>query len=161
MTRKSGSFQVLEQLKHSNIAWFIVFAHGSGGMTVNIMRFVRVRASAGYVVIASDNMSASKFRSRDSGGSFKRGDDLDYWHKNLIYTSDAHCQHAYSIKSRSVLDDPAKYNDFYENVFQARAIELNQILENYPFFIKKRGIFLAGTSEGAMTVARRDSDLNT
>jgi len=46
------------------------------------------------------------------------------------------------------------YKDLYEKVFRERAALLGVILDRLPVFIKKRGVFLAGTSEGAMTVAR-------
>mmetsp|Transcript_11927 Transcript_11927/g.29378 ORF Transcript_11927/g.29378 Transcript_11927/m.29378 type:complete len:562 (-) Transcript_11927:192-1877(-) len=154
IVQRAHSFHVLNKLKFTNVSGFIVFLHGSGGMTVNNMRYVRMWAAMGYVVIAPDNMSASEFRHRDSAGLFTIDDDLDYWSKNLVYTSGTEGEHAYSTKSKSVLEDPVKYKDLYEEVFRTRAAELGVILDRLPVFIRRRGVFLAGTSEGAMTIAR-------
>jgi len=154
VTRRVHSFDVLNKLKYADMAGFIVYKHGSGGMTVNNMRYVRMWAAMGYVVIAPDAMTSSSSRHRDPAGLFTIESDLDYWSKNLIYTSTTVGSSAYSTKSKSVLEDPIKYKDLYEKVFRERAALLGVILDRLPVFIKKRGVFLAGTSEGAMTVAR-------
>ena len=59
-------------------------------------------------------------------------------------------------KNAEVLKDPQEYKDMYEKCYQLRRSELHFIIARLPKWVLSQGIFLGGTSEGAMTVTRFD-----
>jgi hypothetical protein len=83
-------------------------------------------------------------------------DDTNYWTGDLMYASGGSGTATYSTKAESVLDDPDAYRDLYEKCFQLRRSELHFTIGTLPLWVKTKGFFLGGTSEGAMTVARFD-----
>ena len=54
------------------------------------------------------------------------------------------------------MEDPGEYKEMYEKCYQLRRLELHFIIARLPQWALSQGIFLGGTSEGAMTVARFD-----
>jgi len=119
-------------------------------------------ARMGMLVIAPDgfaypkNTPMGKLRHKDIQPLKLATDNVDYWAGDLIYCSDASGADTYSTKADSVLHDPDRYRQLYERCYQLRRSELHFIIGRLPPFIKTRGFFLAGTSEGAMSVARFD-----
>jgi len=146
---------VLDSLEHT-VNGLVIFMHGSGGMTGNNLRFARVLANLGYLVIAPDGMASSSYRRRDLCGLTKEGSATDYWNDNLVYSSSTSGEYAYNTQVETVLEDPQKYKALYEKVYRMRAGELHYVLQHLPTFVNNTGVFIMGTSEGAMTVARFD-----
>lgn len=152
----------LERLKFCNLRGALIYCHGSGGCSWDNMRICRMIARLGILVIAPDgfaypkNTAMGKLRHKDLQTLHKATDDVDYWAGDLIYASDSSGEATYSTKADSVLADPAKYCDLYERCFQLRRSELHFIIQRLPQYMKTRGFFLGGTSEGGMSVARFD-----
>jgi len=160
--RSKQSLRLLERLKFCNLRGTLVYAHGSGGCSWDNMRICRMIARLGCLVVAPDgfaypkNTAMGELRHKDTLPLHKEGDNIDYWEGDLIYCSDATGSSNYSTKAESVLESPTKYCDLYERCYQLRRSELHFTIRNLPQFIKTRGFFLGGTSEGGMTIARFD-----
>jgi len=73
-----------------------------------------------------------------------------------VYSSSTSGEYAYNTQVETVLEDPQKYKALYEKVYRMRAGELHYVLQHLPTFVNNTGVFIMGTSEGAMTVARFD-----
>ena len=57
--RNSLEFLELFNSPRCNVRGVVVYAHGSGGLTVNNMRFMRMLAAEGFIVIAPDDMAGA------------------------------------------------------------------------------------------------------
>merc|ERR1719420_2173063 len=116
----------------------------------------------GFLVIAPDGFAYPKstamgqLRHKDCQPLKKKGDNVDYWIGDLMYASKASGSANYSTKVDYVLEDPDGYRELYEKCYQLRRSELHFTIKTLPLWIKTKGFFLGGTSEGAMTVARFD-----
>eukprot|EP00441_Pelagodinium_beii_P015322 CAMPEP_0197654880 /NCGR_PEP_ID=MMETSP1338-20131121/39114_1 /TAXON_ID=43686 ORGANISM="Pelagodinium beii, Strain RCC1491" /NCGR_SAMPLE_ID=MMETSP1338 /ASSEMBLY_ACC=CAM_ASM_000754 /LENGTH=640 /DNA_ID=CAMNT_0043230409 /DNA_START=65 /DNA_END=1987 /DNA_ORIENTATION=+ len=156
------SFAVLRRLKFANIRGTLVYAHGSGGCSWDNMRICRMISKMGFMVIAPDGFAypkdtaMGKIRHKDCLPLHKKSDDVDYWTGDLIYSSGSSGTHTYSTKAKVVLEKPADFRDLYEKCYQLRRSELHFTIKSLPQFIKIKGFFLGGTSEGGMTIARFD-----
>jgi len=116
----------------------------------------------GFLVIAPDgfaypkNTAMGQMRHKDVMPLKRVEDDTNYWTGDLMYSSGGTGTATYSTKADSVLEDPDGYRALYEKCFQLRRSELHFTIKTLPLWIKTKGFFLGGTSEGAMTVARFD-----
>jgi len=163
--RNSLAFLEIFDSVTCNVRGIVVYAHGSGGLTYNNLRFCRMLAAEGYIVIAPDDM-AGAFKADESDFMDSRHrslrelilpeEDADYWADDLVYSGSSEGRLAYSTKATAVLSDPVAYRKLYEEVFQLRSGEMHYVLGKLPVFAKRLGVFTMGTSEGAMTVARLD-----
>lgn len=160
--RKRCSLVVLDAARYCGVRGTLVYCHGSGGNSWDNMRICRMVSRMGLIVIAPDGFAypkdspMGKLRHKDLQPLKKADDDVDYWAGDLMYTSDASGDLTYSTKATSVLENPDQYRELYEKSYQLRRNELHFILRRLPGWIKAQGVFLGGTSEGAMTVARFD-----
>jgi dienelactone hydrolase len=152
--RRVSSLHFLEHIS-KYVRGFVVYMHGSGGMTGNNLRYARMLAGMGYVVVCPDHM-AGEYRSRVLAPLPTKESNTDYWNDNLVYASDTKGEYAYSTQVQGVLEDPEKYKVLYEKVYKARRAELHCVLSKLPPFVERFGVYIMGTSEGAMTVARFD-----
>lgn len=153
--RRISRFAVFERIE-DDIHGVLVFMHGSGGMTGNNLRFARIFAGLGFLVIAPDDMASSKYRKRLLQPLPTFESNTDYWENDLVYASATSGEFAYNTQVDAVLKDPSGYKKLYEKVYQERRSELHYVLSHLPDFVDKMGVFTMGTSEGAMTVARFD-----
>merc|ERR1719217_1765996 len=101
-------------------------------------------------------MASSKFRHRDVKPLAQMGDATDYWADDLVYASGSTGEYNYSTQVEGVLKDPDHYKVLYEKVYRERSSELHYVLGHLPSFVNQTGVYIMGTSEGAMTVARFD-----
>jgi len=153
---------VLDRLRFSNLRGTLVYAHGSGGCSWDNFRICRMIAGMGFLVIAPDgfaypkNTAMGQLRHKDILPLKQAGDDTNYWTGDLMYASGGTGTATYSTKADSVLEDPDGYRELYEKAYQLRRSELHFTIKTLPLWIKTKGFFLGGTSEGAMTVARFD-----
>lgn len=160
--RARCSLKVLDAAKFCGVRGTLVYCHGSGGNSWDNMRICRMVSRMGVIVIVPDGFAypldspMGKLRHKDLQPLKRANDDVDYWAGDLMYASDATGDLTYSTKAESVLEDPDHYRSLYEKSFQLRRNELHFILERLPGWIKAHGVFLGGTSEGAMTISRFD-----
>jgi hypothetical protein len=153
---------VLDRLQDSHLRGTLIYAHGSGGCSWDNIRICRMIAGMNFLVIAPDGFASPKstamgqMRHKDLQPLKKVTDGVDYWADDLLYASDASGGMTYSTKAETVLDDPDKWRELYEKCYQLRRSELHFIIKTLPGWIKTKGFFIGGTSEGAMTVARFD-----
>jgi hypothetical protein len=54
-----GSLEVFNS-ELCNLRGVVVYAHGSGGLTVNNLRYMRMLAAEGYLVLAPDGMAGKR-----------------------------------------------------------------------------------------------------
>lgn len=160
--RTRCSLSCLEKLKSCTLRGTLLYCHGSGGNSWDNMRICRMIAKLGVLVIVPDDFAyprdtaMGKLRHKDTLPLKKADDDTDYWEGDLIYSSKATGEYAYSTLAEGVLKEPHKFKELYERAYKLRASELHFIIERLPRFMKTEGIFMGGTSEGAMTIARFD-----
>jgi len=153
---------VLEKIRYCGLRGTLVYCHGSGGNSWDNMRICRMICKLGVLVIVPDGFAYPKntpmgaMRHKDLLPLHKATDNVDYWEGDLMYCSDSSGDLAYSTKASAVLQDPKKFREMYERSYQLRRSELHFIIERLPHFIQVEGIFIGGTSEGAMTVTRFD-----
>jgi len=157
LVRWRNSFAVLRRFEGCMIKGVVVFMHGSAGMTGVNLRYARMMAGAGYLVIAPDHMAASNSQvrrrlPRPLLPAF--GEEADYWSPDLVYSTGTEGHLAYNTRPEKLLNEPEKFMEVYEKAYLLRQSELAYTLRNLPAFIKDMGVFLMGTSEGGMTVAR-------
>lgn len=160
--RKRCSLAVLEPARYCAIRGTLVYCHGSGGNSWDNMRICRMSSKMGVIVIVPDGFAypedtpMGKLRHKPLQPLKKATDDVNYWAGDLMYDGDATGELTYSTKADKVLEDPDGYRALYEKSYQLRRCELHFTLERLPEFVKAHGVFLGGTSEGAMTIARFD-----
>lgn len=153
---------VLDRLQFSNLRGTLVYAHGSGGCSWDNFRICRIISGMGFLVVAPDGFAYPKdtamgqMRHKDILPLKQVGDDTNYWTGDLMYASGGTGSATYSTKAESVLDDPDGYRDLYEKCFQLRRAEMHFTIKTLPLWVKVKGFFLGGTSEGAMTISRFD-----
>jgi len=153
---------VLDRLQFSNLRGTLVYAHGSGGCSWDNFRICRMISGMGFLVVAPDgfaypkNTAMGQMRHKDILPLKRVEDDTNYWTGDLMYASGGTGTATYSTKADSVLEDPDHYRELYEKAYQLRRSELHFTIRTLPLWVKTKGFFLGGTSEGAMTVARFD-----
>mmetsp|Transcript_89556 Transcript_89556/g.261766 ORF Transcript_89556/g.261766 Transcript_89556/m.261766 type:complete len:588 (+) Transcript_89556:80-1843(+) len=153
---------MLNRLSFSNLRGILVYCHGSGGCSWDNFRICRMCAAMGMLVIAPDdfaypdNTAMGQLRHKDLLPLKKATDNVDYWTGDLMYSSGSEGELTYSTKAESVLEDPDGYREKYEKCYQLRRSEMHFVINHLPLWIKTKGFFLGGTSEGGMTVARFD-----
>jgi len=147
----------LEDLDGQNIRSVMIYMHGSGGLVWSNIRFCRVAAGFGCVVIAPDHMSSDEWRARELAPLHTSEDDTGYWQNMLFYKGAKEVKGeslAFSTSVEGVLKEPTRYKELYQRVFEVRAAELDFVLKRLPSCANLWGVTLMGTSEGAMTVTR-------
>lgn len=164
--RSSLAFLELFDSANCNVRGVVIYMHGSGGMTYNNLRYARMMAADGFIVVAPDDMAgAFKLDSETSTRARKLhplidprapGVDTNYWLDDLVYAGKSEGRLSYCTKATTVEHDPDAARALYEEVFRLRAAELDFVLARLPPFVQRLGVFTMGTSEGAMTVARFD-----
>eukprot|EP00746_Dinoflagellata_sp_MGD_P009545 gnl/MRDRNA2_/MRDRNA2_119445_c0_seq1.p1 gnl/MRDRNA2_/MRDRNA2_119445_c0~~gnl/MRDRNA2_/MRDRNA2_119445_c0_seq1.p1 ORF type:complete len:637 (+),score=95.40 gnl/MRDRNA2_/MRDRNA2_119445_c0_seq1:130-1911(+) len=162
LRNRSYLSNVLDRLQDAYLRGTLIYAHGSGGCSWDNFRICRMIAGMNFLVIAPDgfaypkNTAMGQMRNKDIQPLKKASDYVDYWADDLMYASKDSGQLTYSTKAETVLDDPDKWRSLYERCYQLRRSELHFTIRTLPTWIKCKGFFLGGTSEGAMTVARFD-----
>ena len=140
----------------------VVFCHGSGGCNWDNTRVCRMMCGHGFIVIAPDGyaypkgsaMAQIRYKATQSLRTEK--DNVDYWADDLIYASAASGDATYSTKAENVLKDPESFRALYERCYQLRRGELHHVCASLPSFVRTQGFYIAGESEGAMTMTRFD-----
>lgn len=162
IVRIRSNLKFLDKLAYSYLRGTVVYAHGSGGCSWDNFRICRMMCRMGMLVIAPDGFAyppstgMGKLRHKELQPLKTADDNVDYWENDLVYVGSAKGSLTYSTDAKSVLDDPVKYREMYENSFRLRSDELHWIIGRLPQWIRAQGFFIGGTSEGAMTVCRFD-----
>eukprot|EP00873_Tetraselmis_striata_P025510 jgi/Tetstr1/445774/TSEL_033421.t1 len=140
----------------------VLFLCGSTGIAGDSLRYVRLLAGMGYLVIAPDHMAGRSglFRRKAAGALLRYEDDTDYWRRNLLYEdAGAAGELVYSSSSRNFIDDPAHFDAVYNNVITIRQAGLALVLRKLPPFMRRHGVFLFGMSEGAVVLSSFHDDM--
>lgn len=162
--RARCGFSSLEPLRFAMLRGTVLFAHGSGGCNWDNTRVCRMLCGMGFMVIAPDGFAypptsaMGKMRHKQVQPLRTELDDVDYWANDLIYASSASGDHTYSTNADHVLQKPDEWRALYERCYQLRRSELHFVAERLPHFVKTQGFYIAGESEGAMSVTRFDDN---
>ena len=157
---------------------FVLFLHGSAGLTYDNWRYAAMMAAEGYVVLAPDSMAAPaelRLRHRapvpDLASSLARNDSLYRWWCDDNVYADAGCASftagsagggwplCYTSSAAEILAYPDAWRSYYARVFELRRREVYWALQRLESeaptcFWGARRLILAGSSEGAMVAAR-------
>jgi hypothetical protein len=142
---------------------FVLFAHGSSGVSGQSLRIVRSLVGSGYVVLAPQSMANGRARSRPERASADAAAAAasDYWAFDPLYVPGtlAKGRLVYMSAVEDLVATPAKYHAIYSDVYKLRASEVAHALRSLPHRLRvESGVLLAGCSEGAMALARLPHD---
>jgi hypothetical protein len=102
----------LDELVGKNVRSVCVYMHGSGGFVWGNVRFCRILAGFGCVVLMPDHMSTSEHRGRNLADLHTRTDYTDYWENNLFYKGKKDVEgesYDFSTSVEGVLKEPGYY----------------------------------------------------
>jgi dienelactone hydrolase len=151
---------------------WVIFEHGSSGLTYDNWRYVTMMAAAGYGVLAPDSMAgpASTRQRRPveqlaAHLSAFNSSDFRWWCDDNVY--EGRCASftevdgsplCFSSSAPEIISSPAAWSAYYERVYELRRRELVRVIERLQtdalHSIWASRIFLAGESEGGMVAAR-------
>lgn len=148
----------LSALADCIIKGYVVFVPGSSGLAGDSLRYVRMLAGQGYVVLAPDGCAVeSKLRTRDVVQVLDEEASSEYWAKNLLYHDDsAQGMLAYTSSSEGYLTRREHFARIYCKTLHLRVSELSYTLRHLPPFITRHGVFLFAVSEGAIALSAFD-----
>lgn len=156
---------------------WVVFMHGSGGLTYDNWRYLMMMAAAGYAVLAPDSMAghalglrwrspvpdlaaATLERARAAEGRAAPADEGVFWCADNVYTdgcppfSRGGPIGCYASDPAAIALDPRGWRAYYERIHELRRRELARALARAPAaFRRARRRFLAGESEGGVAAA--------
>ncbi|KAK3241898.1 hypothetical protein CYMTET_48379 [Cymbomonas tetramitiformis] len=127
----------------------VIYMHGTEGMVREHMRYARMLAAMGFLVLAPSAATGSTSNSRHQSGPLTNTSRAEYWSANAL---------SLEVPSGGVgvLADPGRPSDHYGAYHRRREAELAYMLQVLPAALKSLGVFIMGASEGAATVAHFD-----
>ena len=145
---------------HGDAKPAVVFVSGSGGVAGDTLRYLRMLAAAGHLALCPDDFCGwpARLRSREPR-TVDADSPSDYWAVNLLY-GDApatgelvyeSCAEQYTSSNRLSL--------VYDNTLKVKHAALTKVLIDLPEAMAKRGIYLAGNSEGAIVLGMMDDEV--
>ena len=145
---------------HGDAKPAVVFVSGSGGVAGDTLRYLRMLAAVGHLALCPDDFCGwpARLRSREPR-TVDAESPSDYWAVNLLY-GDApatgelvyeSCAEQYTSSNRLSL--------VYDNTLKVKHAALTKVLIDLPEAMAKRGIFLAGNSEGAIVLGMMDDEV--
>eukprot|EP00899_Mesostigma_viride_P002296 jgi/Mesvir1/12067/Mv00351-RA.2 len=170
--RADNSFTVLKVFKACNLRGVVVFATSSTGLCGQDLRYCRMLAGMGYLVIVPDAMaSASRAgpRLRAPRVEISPEDDDNYWEEDPLLT-----QIGASVRRSTsqgwgrgqggeegqpgarpcyLLEEPSSVHKSLPKYMAVRSAEVAYTLRGLPSFLRQWGVFLMGVGEGGMLVA--------
>ena len=145
---------------HGDARPAIFFLSGSSGIAGDTLRYLRMFASLGHLVVCPDDFCGwpRRLRYREPR-RIKPGDAADYWKQNLLYMDAPatgelvyeSCAEMYTSSNRLAM--------VYDCTLRVKFTALTRVLVELPAHISKRGIYLAGNSEGAIVLGMMDDDV--
>ena len=157
----------------------VVFVSGSSGVAGDTLRYLRMIASEGHLVLCPDDFCGWPKRLRhrtpkaikqwvEVDGEDKQTDDdkkqsqpsSDYWSLNLLYSANEtptgelvyeSCAEQYTSSDRLAM--------VYDTTLAVKHLALTKLLLDLPKSIATRGIYLAGNSEGAIVLGMMDDSM--
>lgn len=137
---------------------YVIYLCGSTGIVGDSFRYLRMMAGMGFVVIAPDMMvsaavKGSTLRTRQPKGCMLLDSAAsDYWSPISLYEDKASCagELVYSSQAEKFMSDPEAFNRMYSNIITLRQAELAHIMRLLPDMIRRKGVVLVGSSEGAV-----------
>ena len=145
---------------HGDAKPAVVFVSGSGGVAGDTLRYLRMLAAVGHLALCPDDFCGwpARLRSREPR-TVDAESPSEYWAVNLLY-GDApatgelvyeSCAEQYTSSNRLSL--------VYDNTLKVKHAALTKVLIDLPEAMAKRGIFLAGNSEGAIVLGMMDDEV--
>lgn len=139
----------------------VFFLSGSSGVAGDTLRYLRMLASMGHLVMCPDDFCGWPERLRHRRPAVLRPEDpANYWTNNLLYAKDSFatgelvyesCAEKYTSSNRlSVV---------YDATLKAKHAAMTSALFRLPDSMRRRGMFLAGNSEGAIVLGMMDDGL--
>lgn len=139
----------------------VFFLSGSSGVAGDTLRYLRMLASMGHLVMCPDDFCGWPQRLRHRRPAvLKPEDPANYWTNNLLYAKDSFatgelvyesCAEKYTSSNRlSVV---------YDATLKAKHAAMTSALFRLPDSMRRRGIYLAGNSEGAIVLGMMDDGL--
>ena len=136
----------------------VFFLSGSSGVAGDTLRYLRMLASIGHLVMCPDDFCGWPARLRHRRPAvIQPTDPANYWTNNLLYAEDSFatgelvyesCAEKYTSSNRlSVV---------YDATLKAKHAAMTGALLRLPDTMRRRGIVLAGNSEGAIVLGMMD-----
>ena len=136
----------------------VFFLSGSSGVAGDTLRYLRMLASIGHLVMCPDDFCGWPARLRHRRPAvIQPSDPANYWTNNLLYAEDSFatgelvyesCAEKYTSSNRlSVV---------YDATLKAKHAAMTGALLRLPDTMRRRGIVLAGNSEGAIVLGMMD-----
>lgn len=162
----------LAQLRGGSIASLVQHARGvvilvtgSGGASGSNVRYMRMLAALGFVVVAPDTMAytpSARIRHRPSDPSPNLS---DYWSLSPLYTGgcswlsssshDITFPFCYSSDARNINTDVTSWLRYYQRIYTLREREMDEFVRRWGDVVGRSSrVFLMGQSEGGMVVSR-------
>lgn len=153
-----NDMSVLQAFQNCGMRGFVVFMCGSTGVAGDSLRYMRMLAGLGYLVVAPDDLAgSSRLRQRGVRQLVEQAEGTDYWQRNLLYTtSRAYGDLVYSSSVDSFLQDRDRFGALYATVVRIRHAELAYTLRHLPQYVKREGVTLVSMSEGSVVASAFD-----
>ena len=159
----------------------VVFVSGSSGVAGDTLRYLRILAAEGHLVLCPDDFCGWPRRLRhrtpravrpwmrtsndanDANGAHdasRRDSDAPYWSLNLLYARHEapsgelvyeSCAEQYTSSDRLAM--------VYDTTLAVKHAALTKLLLDLPKPMARRGIYLAGNSEGAIVLGMMDDSI--
>ena len=159
----------------------VVFVSGSSGVAGDTLRYLRILAAEGHLVLCPDDFCGWPRRLRhrtpravrpwmrtsndanDANGAHdasRRDSDAPYWSLNLLYARHEapsgelvyeSCAEQYTSSDRLAM--------VYDTTLAVKHAALTKLLLDMPKPMARRGIYLAGNSEGAIVLGMMDDSI--
>jgi len=110
----------------------------------------------GYNVELPQAVRGSTLRKRRAKASMLMPSMMsDYWDQNVHFYSENKChgEMVYSSQADHFLKSPEEFNKLYSNIITLRQAELAHILRRIPSCVRRYGVYLIGSSEGAIVLS--------
>lgn len=151
--------------RHAN--GVVLFACGSGGTAGINVRYMRMLASLGFIVLSPDTMSYEPQLGLRHRRPKQEPDLSDYWSLNPLYQSGcswpakggpSNAPFCYSSEAANITASPESWKRYYQRVYALRERELDFVVGAWEELVgQQEKVFLMGHSEGGMVVGRYSS----
>ena len=135
----------------------IVFLGGSSGVAGDTLRYLRMFASRGHLVLCPDDFRGWPARLRHRPARSVRPDEeADYWSANLLYSEAPASGELVYESCAEQYTSSDRLAQVYDATLRVKHAALTKVLLDLPETMGKRGIYLAGNSEGAIVLGMMD-----
>jgi hypothetical protein len=145
---------------HGDAKPAILFLSGSSGVAGDTLRYLRMFASLGHLVVCPDDFCGWPCRLRHrQPRRIAPGDPADYWTQNLLYQDEPSAGQLVYESCAKTYTSSSRLSVVYDCTLQVKFAALTRVLVDLPEKMARRGIYLAGNSEGAIVLGMMDDDV--